>query len=328
MKYLIFFVFISLLLFVLFIVHLFSGSTSISFSDFTSSLTKYDSSNISHVIARDLRLTRAITAIVAGGSLAISGLLMQTIFQNPLADPNILGVSTGASLFVAMSMSLGLNFMNSNFGVVSSALLGSFVFGCIILFFTRFIRDRITLLLVGIMLGSFSSSILSLLNVFSDAQRLKSFSLWSMGSLQHSNFSQLPIIIFIFIVGLLFCFLLVRSLNALLLGEENAFYLGINSLHVRIFAVFVASLLTGLTTAFCGPIAFVGIAVPNLVRLFFKTSNHLTLIIASVLLGACFMLFCDISVQFLSIFALVPINIITSIIGAPFVVFIILKRLS
>jgi len=323
-----FFLGVSFVLFSLFIIHLFCGNTSIILSDFFYSLTDYDYSNTNHVIARDLRLTRAITAVVSGASLSISGLLMQTIFHNSLAEPNILGVSTGASLFVALTMLSGLSFIYSDWGVISSALLGAFIFGLIILFFTSFVSKSISLLLLGIMLGSFSASILSLLNVWSDAHRLKSFALWSMGSLQHTTFAQIPIMIFVFFIGIVCCFFLVKSLNALLLGEENAFYLGISVLKVRVSTVFIASVLTGLTTAFCGPIAFVGMAVPNIVKMIFKTSNHLTLIVACVFLGASFMLFCDIIVQLFANLALLPINVITSMLGAPFVVFIILKHWS
>jgi len=319
---------LTIILSILFIVHLFCGSTSISASDFIDSFIDYDNMNTNHLIARDLRFTRAVMALLAGSALSLSGLLMQTLFNNPLAEPNILGVSTGASLFVALTMVLGFQFLYTDWGIVSSALLGAFLFGIIILFFARYVRHHVSLLLLGIMLGSFAASILSMMHVWGEAQRLKSFSLWTMGSLQYTTFEQLPLVLLLFLIGVVACFFLVRSLNAMLLGETNASYLGINSLYVRIGVVFVASMLTGIITAFCGPIAFVGMAVPNMVKMIVKTSDHLILLCASILLGGAFLLLCDSIVQLLSSYMIVPINVFTAMLGAPFVVLIILKHWS
>jgi len=322
------FVYLLILLFLLFVVDLFSGITALSLSDFLDAFSNYDSTNTQHLIARDLRFPRVLVAILAGSCLSVSGLLMQTIFNNPLAEPNILGVSTGASLFVAITMLLGWHFFSSNLGIVFSALCGAFLFGLILLFVARFVRSHLSLLLVGIMLASFAGSLISILHVWADAHRLKSFTLWSMGSLQHISFEQISFISFICLVGLSVSLFFVRSLNALLLGQENAHQLGIHIVRVRIGVIFVASFLTGIITAFCGPIAFVGMAVPNGVRLLFRTSDHMTLLLGSILFGSCFMLACDSIIQWISPIITLPINVITSLIGTPFMLFIILKKWS
>src|SRR5690606_19188270 len=205
-------------------------------------------------------------------------LLMQNLFNNPLAGPNILGISTGSSLFVALSVMTGLSIFTTDFGILSSALIGAIIFGVIILFFSLFAKSHTSLLLIGIMIGSFSSAFVSIIQTYSDAQQLKVFVMWAMGSLQQVTFEQLPIIILFLIGGFVLCFSLVRSLNALAIGSENASILGINIKHVRFIIITVTAVLTGVITAFCGPIAFVGLAVPNLAKIVFKTQNHLTLI--------------------------------------------------
>lgn len=310
------------------IIHLFIGNISISLSDFWNSIFDYNISNTNHLIARDLRLPRMLISFMAGAGLSVAGLLMQTLFNNTLAEPNILGVSTGSSLFVALTLLSGISFFHSDLGLISSALLGSFIFGIAILFFARFIRSQGSLLLIGIMLGSFSASFISVIQVKSDAHQLKLFTMWAMGSLQQVTFQQLPLIISIFILGITSCYLLIRSLNAMVLGQENASLLGINIRNNRIFIIFITSILTGLITAFCGPIAFIGMAVPNLVKIIFKTQNHLYLITGTLLIGGIFLLICDIIVQLFSDLILLPINAVTSMIGAPFVIYIIIKRWS
>ncbi|MCO5259449.1 MAG: iron ABC transporter permease [Crocinitomicaceae bacterium] len=315
-----------LLVFIL--VHLLIGSTAISLADYWNSFVNYDATNTNHLIAHDLRVPRMMTAIIAGAGLSLAGLLMQTIFYNPLAEPNILGVSTGSSLFVALFLMTGVSFFTSDWGLISSALLGAFLFGMLILFFARFVRSHGSLLLIGIMLGSFSAAFISIIQTWSDAHQLKLFTLWTMGSLQQVTYSQLPILLILSLVGIVASFFLIKALNALVLGQENAAILGVNSKQTRMIAILIASVLTGIITAFCGPIAFIGIAVPNLVKLVFKTQNHRILIAGSLIFGSVFMLFCDSVVQAIATSVIVPINAITSMIGAPFVIYIILKRWS
>lgn len=309
-------------------IHLFVGSIQLSFSDFINGLFNYDSENVNHIIARDFRFPRMMMAIVSGAGLSVAGLLMQNLFNNPLAGPDILGVSTGSSLFVAFSIMTGIPFFMGDVGIIASALIGAMLFGLVVLAFSMVAKSHSSLLLIGIMIGSFSGAFVSVLQSFSDAQELKIFTIWAMGSLQQVSFDQLWLIVLLFLVGIGFSFLLVRSLNAFVLGANQASMLGINVKSVRFLVIGITSLLTGLITAFCGPIAFVGLAVPNLVKIIFKTQNHLILISGSIAVGACFVLICDIFIQFLDAHIHLPINAITSMVGAPFIIFIILKKLK
>jgi iron complex transport system permease protein len=186
---------------------------------------------------------------------------------------------------------------------------------------------QISLLLIGLMLGSFTAAIVAMIQTASDAQDLKMFTLWALGSLQKVELIQLPLIIAVFAIGLFGALLAVKPLNILVLGETEARLLGVNVRRVRLFIILITALITGLITAFCGPIAFVGLAIPNLVRILFKSQNHRILILSSTIIGAIFILICDISIQFMEPYLIVPINALTSIVGAPFVILLVLKRL-
>ena len=310
------------------LLHLFIGTTPLSSNDYWEALTNYNTANTNHIIARDLRIPRLMMALFSGVGLSVAGLLMQTLFKNPLAEPNILGVSTGSSLFVALTILTGVTFFQSDWGIIASALLGAFIFAFLILFFARFMKYQGSLLLIGIMLASFSSSFISIIQAYSEVNQLKAYTMWSMGSLQNVSFAQLPIIGILFMIGLTLAIFQIRSLNAFVLGAENASLLGINIKRSRVLIILVASILTGIITAFCGPIAFIGMAVPNLVKLIFKTQNHLQLLIGNCIIGALFMVLCDCIVQGLSNHLLLPINAITSMIGAPFVIYVIIKKWS
>ncbi|MFT5861079.1 MAG: iron complex transport system permease protein [Flavobacteriaceae bacterium] len=268
-----------------------------------------------------------LMAIIAGAGLSIAGLLMQTLFKNPMAGPYVLGINSGASLFVAFSIMSGIPFFTSDIGIISNALLGALIFGLIISVFSSIVRSQISLLLVGIMLGSFTGALVSMLQAVSDAEELKSFTLWALGSLSRVEFYQLPLIGGVFGIGLIGALLLVKPLNLLVLGQEQARLLGINYSVVRFLIIAITALLTGLITAFCGPIAFVGLAVPNLVRMLMKTQHHGILIISSGVIGALFVLLCDIVIQLLESHVNIPINVFTSIVGAPIVVLLILRKL-
>lgn len=309
------------------LVHLFAGQISIDSSDYISSLFSYNSTDSYQIIAREIRIPRMVMAIIAGAGLSIAGLLMQTLFNNPLAGPYVLGINSGASLFVAFSIMTGIPFFTSTLGITANALIGAFVFGMIILFFSRFLRSQVSLLLVGLMLGSFTGALVSLLQTASQSDQLKVFTLWAMGSLQKVEFEQILPIFSVFFIGIILVAFTSKSLNLLVLGEENARLLGVNIKKARLFIIILTALFTGLITAFCGPIAFIGLAVPNLVRMIFKTQSHITLLISCALTGAIFILLCDICIQWLEPHFMIPINVFTSIVGAPFVVFIILKKL-
>jgi iron complex transport system permease protein len=308
--------------------HLTIGQIQLSSADFYNAIFNYNDSETGQLLVREFRFPRLVMAIVAGSSLAIAGMLMQTLFNNPLAGPYVLGINSGASLAVALGTLSGISFFSSNFGLIGLALIGALVFGFIVLGFSLFVRNSLSLLLVGIMIGSFTSAITSLLQTISSADSLKVFTIWGMGSLQQVELSQLGIISFFFILGLFFSFFLIKPLNALVLGENASLLLGVPVKNLRVIIIVITALLAGLVTAFCGPIAFVGLAIPNLCKMLFKTQQHLVLLLGNILLGALFLISCDILVQGLEPFILVPINVITSIVGAPFVIFIILKRLA
>lgn len=322
------FLFLVILLPVIALFHLFSGEITISFSDFYSAFTDFDDENTNQIIVKEFRIPRLMMCVIAGGGLSVAGLLMQTLFNNPLAGPDILGVNTGSSLFVAFTLMSGIPFFYSDFGTIISALIGAFAFGLVILAFSLVVRSHVSLLLIGIMLGSFTGAFVSILQSMSNPENLKIFIMWAMGSLQQVEFYQLPIILVFFSIGIISCLFVIKSLDALVLGENQAFMLGVKVKYLRIVLIAITAVLTGLITAYCGPIVFVGLAVPNLVKLLFKTQSHLILLIGCLLIGSIFLLVCDIFVQLLESSIHIPINALTSIIGAPFVIVIVLKRLA
>lgn len=309
------------------VVHFMSGHLDISFNDLINSLFSFDETNTNHLIAREVRIPRMYTAIIAGASLSVAGLLMQTLFNNPLAGPYVLGINSGSSLFVAFSIMTGIPFLSSDLGIITNALIGALIFGIIIALFSEVVRSQISLLLIGIMLGSFTSAIVSLLEVSSDASELKVFTLWALGSLSRIEFDQIPLISAVFLLGIVGSLFLIKPLNLLVLGHDQARLLGLNYKRTRFVIIGITAILTGLITAFCGPIAFVGLAVPNLVRILLKSQHHGLLIVASAFSGGIFVLLCDALIQSLENYMLVPINVLTSLIGAPIVVLLILRKL-
>lgn len=308
-------------------IHLFSGQIDVSASDFWSAFTDYDESNLNHIVIRQLRFPRMLTALIAGAGLSIAGLLMQTLFNNPLAGPYVLGINSGASLFVALALMSGIPLFSTDLGLVANALMGAFFFGLLIIAFSTMVRQQISLLLVGLMLGSFTSAIVSVLQSVSGLQELKLFTLWALGSLQKVSIDQIPILVITFLVTFVGALLVVKPLNLLVLGASEAKLLGVRIKRVRLVIILITALITGVVTAFCGPIAFIGLAIPNLIRIVMKTQNHAILIIASALCGAVFLLLCDIVIQLMESAFVIPINAFTSLIGAPFVILLVLRRL-
>jgi iron complex transport system permease protein len=273
------------------------------------------------------RIPRIVMAIIAGAGLSVSGLLLQTLF-NPLAGPSILGLTSGAHLFVAITV-LAAGFVSGtvlDVGMTAAAALGSLVFGLLILLLANRVRSQVSLLLVGMMLGTFVSALTGILLSKSDPNALKAFTMWSFGSLQQVELEQLPVVSLIGIAGILATFFIVKPLDALVLGERQATVLGVNIRHTQWWILSIVSLLTGLITAFCGPIAFVGLIVPNLVKIFYRTANHRRLLIGSALIGSGFLIVCDLLTVILEPYIVLPINSLTSIIGAPVVVFLLLKK--
>ena len=310
--------------------HLFAGQIEIGLGEFYDAIFNFDPVNpkTNHLLAREFRIPRMTMAVVAGAALSIAGLLMQTLFNNPLAGPYVLGINSGASLFVAFSFMTGIPLLTSDLGTVSSALIGAFLFGVLIMSFSYKVKSHISLLLIGLMLGSFTSAVVYILQAVSSAEELKAFTMWAMGSLQHAQLSELPFILLLFVAGIVGSLFIIKPLNVLVIGERDAKLLGTNIRVVRLIIISLTALLTGLITAYCGPIAFVGLAIPNLVKIVFKTQKHGTLLLASALTGGIFLLLCDLIIQLLEQHIHIPINAFTSLIGAPFVVFIVLKRLA
>ncbi len=279
------------------------------------------------------RLPRAITAVLVGAGLGISGLQMQTLFRNPLAGPFVLGISSGASLGVAIlvlaSYSLGGILVGSGltgWGTVIAASLGSgFVFLIILLVSLR-IRESTSLLIIGIMVASITGSIVGALQYFSSAEQIQIFLIWTLGSLGSVTWAELQVLIPAVVMGSLIAFFLFKSLNALLLGDNYASNLGVNLQRSRILIIISTCILAGSITAFSGPIAFIGLAVPHITRLVFNTSDHKKLIPLVALTGLILLLICDIISQLPGQEDVLPINIVTSIVGAPVVIWIIMRK--
>lgn len=308
--------------------HLTSGRIEITFTTYMNAIFRYDSSNTLQVLVREFRIPRMMMALVAGAGLSLSGMLMQTLFKNPLAGPYVLGINSGASLLIAVSMMTGIQFFQSNFGLIGTALIGAMGAGLLMMSVAQRLTSQVSLLLVGLMFGSFTAALVSLIESKAGAESLKSFTMWSMGSLQQVTFEQLPLIFGTFILSLILVFLLVKPLNVLVLGEKSAGMLGIHIQRTRIFILGITALLAGLVTAFCGPIAFVGMAIPNLSRILFRTSNHSVLIWANLLFGALFLLGIDSLIQLFEGQFNIPLNAFTSLIGAPFVVFLVMRKVK
>jgi iron complex transport system permease protein len=321
------FIALTTILIVVAILHLLSGQISIDSQDYLDAFLNFDPNDTEQIILREIRFPRMVAAIIAGSGLAVSGMLMQTLFNNPLAGPYVLGINSGSSLFVALAMLSGFTFFQTDLGIAGAALLGAFVCGIVILFFSFHLKSAVSLLLVGLMLGGFTSSIVSILEMQSGAQELKSYTLWSMGSLQHVVNSQLPFILVIFSIASVLVIFLIKPLNAMVLGEKSAENLGVNIKQFRLMCIGVTALYAGLITAFCGPIAFVGLAVPNLTRIVLKTQNHGMLIMANLLIGSIFLLVVDSSIQLMEPIIALPLNAITSLIGAPFIIYIVIKKM-
>ncbi|MBC7523435.1 MAG: iron ABC transporter permease [Flavobacterium sp.] len=328
-------VLLTLLLFS-FVLSISLGQVSIPFKEVVKSLVGVNISKETwYYIILHFRLPKAITAILVGVGLSVSGLLMQTLFRNPLAGPYVLGLSSGSSLGVAFVI-LGAGvlpsvlspFLISPYGIILASCLGSFAVLLLVLLVSNKLKDTMTILIVGLMFSSFTSAIVSILTYFSTASELQKFTFWSMGSLGNLTWLNISILTVCVCIGLILSLFSIKSLDALLLGENYAKSLGLNLKQSRKIIVFATSILAGSITAFAGPIAFVGLAVPHLSKLMFQTSNHKILFWSTILIGAIIMLFCDMISQMPGFDFTLPINAITSIFGAPIVIWLIVRRKS
>ncbi|MGC8824404.1 MAG: FecCD family ABC transporter permease [Bacteroidales bacterium] len=314
-------------------VDLLVGKVKISVSDLWGSLVQPAQHSASQLIIYNFRLPKAIAAILAGLSLGISGLLTQTYFRNPLAGPDVLGISSGASLGVAVVMLVvGQFFPNiifssaGNWTVILAACIGAGFTMLMITLIASRVRDNVTLLVLGLMVGAAFSAVITVIQYLSNESLLKSFVVWGFGSIRHLSFSHLAVMFPFVVIGTVFAFLSIKSLNALLIGERYARTLGINVERARMIVFVSIILLAGTTTAFCGPIAFVAITVPHISRMLFRTNDHLVLIPASLLIGCILMLISDIFSQVPGSDITLPINAITSLMGIPLIIAVLLRR--
>lgn len=285
------------------------------------------------IILWNFRIPKAITAVLVGIGLSISGLLMQTLFRNPLAGPYVLGLSSGASLGVAFII-LGTGFLPSsiatfflsNYGLVIASSLGSFFVLLAVLLVSQQLKDTMAILIVGLMFGSFTSAIVSVLSYFTSAEKLQKFTFWSMGSISNLSWNEISLLTLFVGIGIGISFMVIKPLNALLLGEKYAQSIGINYKKTRFIIIIATSILAGSITAFAGPIAFIGLAVPHIAKLLFQTSNHFVLFWSTLLLGAIVMLCCDTIAQVPGNDITLPINAITSVMGAPVVIWLLVRK--
>lgn len=318
-----------ILLVVLFLVNISLGSVQIPLSETIKVLIgKTPSQPVWADIIIDFRLTKAFTCILAGGALALGGLLMQTLFRNPLAGPDMLGLSSGASLAVAlvlMTSGLGSALFSHSFTLALAASIGCTFIFLLVMAIAQRVKDNVSLLIIGLMIGAATSSIVSVLQFISKAEDQQYYIVWTFGSLSSLNWGEIQILTVAFAIGTTISVFSIKSLNAWMLGGNYATSLGVSIKKSRLLIIIGTCILTGAVTAFCGPIAFVGIAVPHLARLLIDTTNHKLLVPAVVLCGGVIMLFCDILTRFPGSDLILPINAITALIGAPVVIWVILR---
>lgn len=332
-KYCRFFVIITLAIIALFVVNIIYGAVKIPINSIIDIFCGSDDVNESwKYIIMQTRLPQALTAILCGGALAVSGLLLQTAFCNPLAGPSIFGINSGASLGVAFVMLLfggsitaGAISLTGFLAVLIAAFVGAVAVMAVLLFFSNLVNNNVMLLITGIMIGYISSSAISLLNFFATEEGVHSYMIWGLGNFGGVSMAQMPLFASVTIIGLVCALLLIKHLNAVLLGEQYAENLGINTIKLRNCLLLVTGLLTAVTTAYCGPIAFIGLAVPHIARMLLKTDNHRYLIPGTILSGAAISLLCNIICVLPGANGIIPLNAVTPIMGAPVIIYVIIK---
>jgi len=328
------FLILTIILIVCFFANISLGSVSIPVKDVFNSLLGNTIENEAwqHII-QNYRLPKAFTAVLVGSGLGISGLLMQTLFRNPLAGPFVLGITSGASLGVALVI-MGASLFGSFFAtllltkwsLVIAASLGSFLVLLAVIMVSAKVRDTMAILIIGLMFGSITAAVVSVLSYFSSAEQLQQYIFWGFGSLGNLSWNELLIFLLVYCFGILFSIISLKSLNTLLLGENYAKSLGVNIKQSRFIIIIATSLLAGTITAFAGPIAFIGLAIPHITRQVFNTSNHKILLPAVFIFGAIVMLICDSIAQLPTSDYTLPINAITSLIGAPIVIWLLVRK--
>lgn len=325
---------LGLVVMVLFTLNLLLGSVSIPAGDVVSILLGDETAKASwQFIILESRLPQAITATLCGAALAVSGLMLQTAFRNPLAGPSVFGVNSGAGLGVALVMlflggglSVGSVSITGFAAILLAAFVGAMTVMTIIFFFSTLVRNSVMLLIIGIMIGYISNSAISLLNFFATDEGVKSYMVWGMGSFGGVSMTNMPVFAIVTLAGLLGALLLIKPLNALMLGDRYAENLGVNILRVRNWLLIVTGLLTAITTAFCGPVAFIGLAVPHIARLLLTTDNHRQLLPATLLCGSVVALVCNLICYLPGESGVIPLNAVTPLIGAPVIIYVIARK--
>ena len=324
---------LGVLIVVLFALNLLLGSVSIPAGDVVHILLGDSAEKASwQFIILQSRLPQALTALFCGAALAVSGLLLQTAFRNPLAGPSVFGINSGAGLGVALVMlflggglSVGSLQFSGFVAILVAAFMGAMTVMMVIFFFSVLVRNSVMLLIIGIMIGYISNSAISLLNFFATDEGVKSYMVWGMGSFGGVSMSNMPVFASVTLAGILGALLLIKPLNALMLGDQYAENLGVNIIRVRNWLLVVTGLLTAITTAFCGPVAFIGLAVPHMARLLLTTDNHRQLLPATLLCGAAVALLCNLVCCLPGEGGVIPLNAVTPLVGAPVIIYVILK---
>lgn len=318
---------------ILFVLNLVLGAVKIPLPDIINIILGKNTGHESwKYIILNTRLPQAITATLCGSALAVSGLLLQTAFRNPLAGPSIFGINSGAGLGVAIimllsggSLTAGSVSISGFLAIITAAFGGAAIVMAILLLFSSFVKNDVMLLIIGIMIGYISSSAISLLNFFATKEGVHSYMIWGLGNFGGVSMSQIPLFSILTATGLLCSLLLIKPLNAVLLGEQYAENLGVNTLRLRNKLLIVTGLLAAMTTAFCGPISFIGLAVPHIARIALNTDNHRQLIPGTILSGAATALLCNIICLLPGENGIIPLNAVTPMMGAPVIIYVIMK---
>lgn len=318
----------------LFMLNLLVGSVRIPAGEVVRLLMGHVDSNPSwQFIVLESRLPQALTALLSGGALAVSGLMLQTAFRNPLAGPDVFGINSGAGLGVALvmlamggSLTAGSVTLTGYVAILLAAFAGAMLVTAVIFGFSSMIRNNVMLLIIGLMIGYLANSAISLLNFFATEEGVRSYMVWGMGNFSSVSMAQMPLFASVTLAGLAAGILLVKPLNAMLLGTQYAENLGFNIKRFRSLLLVVTGLLTAVVTAFCGPIAFIGLAVPHMARLLLRTDNHQLLLPGTILCGMAVALLCNVICSLPGRAGIIPLNAVTPLIGAPVIIYVIVQR--
>ena len=324
------YIFLLIAVAVLFVLSLIHGSVAIPLRDIWAVFTggKPEAESFRYIVL-DSRLPQALTALLAGGALSVSGLLLQTAFRNPLAAPDIFGITSGASLAVALLMLAPGFAIGTTLGYLSSvvaAFIGAIAVTAVIVMFSRLVRSSVILIIIGIMTGYLCSSIITLLNFSATRDGVKNFVVWGMGNFTNVSMGQMPLFASITILAAVSTFLLAKPLNAMLLGPYYAENLGFNVRRIRNLILVVTGLLTAVVTAFCGPVSFLSLAVPHIARLILRTQNHRQLLPFTLLTGCAIALLCNVLTCIPGENGILPLNAVTPLVGAPVIIYVLLRR--